>query len=279
MDAIPGTPPTQQDALVTRYGSDAVPAAGPWSDAIGLLLGHRSVRRYLPTALPTGTPETLIAAAQSASTSSNLQTWSVVSVTDPAARATLAEIAGGQKHIEQCPLFLVWLADLSRLDRIAQAEGKVLEGLPYLEPFLVAAIDAALAAQNAVVAAELLGLSILYIGALRNDVERVAKLLALPTGAVGVFGLCVGYADPAAVPEVKPRLPQEAVLHHGTYRIGDEKAQRAAYDVQLGAFSRRNEMQADSWTERVLSRIATVRALRGRDRLKVALRNLGFPLR
>jgi hypothetical protein len=155
----------------------------------------------------------------------------------------------------------------------------VLEGLPYLEPFLVASIDAALASQNAVVAAESLGLSILYVGALRNDVEAVAKVLGLPPGAVGVFGMCIGYADPAAPAEVKPRLPQEAVLHHGTYRIGDERAQRAAYDAELGEFSRRNEMQATGWTERVLARVATIRALRGRDRLKAALRNLGFPLR
>ena len=46
----------------------------------------------------------------------------------------------------------------------------------------------------------------------------------------------------------------------------------------MGAFSRRNEMQADTWTERVLARIASIRALRGRDRLKPALRALGFPL-
>ncbi|BBK31582.1 nitroreductase [Stella humosa] len=278
MDAIPGTLPGKNAALAARYGDDAAPAAGPWNETIAQLLQHRSVRAYLPTALPTGTLETLVAAAQSAATSSNLQTWSVVSVTDPAVRAKLAAIAGGQKHIEQCPLYLVWLADLSRLARIAEAEGRVLEGLPFLEPFLVASIDAALAAQNAVVAAESLGLSTLYIGAMRNDVVAVAELLGLPPGVAGVFGLCVGYADPAAPSEVKPRLPQDGVLHHGTYRIGDEVARRAAYDERMGAFSRRNEMQADTWTERVLSRIASVKALRGRDRLKAALRRIGFPL-
>ncbi len=279
MDAISGTLPTQHEALAKRYGRDAVPAAGPWNDAIGLLLGHKSVRGYLQTAVPAGTLETLVAAAQSASTSSNLQAWSVVTVTDPATRASLAEIADGQKHIRQCPLFLVWLADLSRTARIAEAEGKLLEGLPYLEPFLVAAIDAALAAQNAVVAAESLGLSTVYVGALRNDVEQVAKLLHLPPGAVGVFGLCVGYAEPAAASEVKPRLPQAAILHHDRYRTDDEAAHRAAYDVELGHFSRRHEMKADSWTQRVLARIATVGALRGRDRLKGAVRTLGFPLK
>lgn len=279
MDSITPAAAGKAEALALRYGPDAVPAAGPWSDAIALLLSHRSVRGYRDDALPEGTLETLVAAAQSAATSSNLQTWSVVAVSDPGVRAKLAAIAGGQKHIEQCPLFLVWLADLSRLGRIAEAEGRTLEGLPYLETFLVASIDAALAAQNAVVAAESLGLSTVYIGALRNDTQAVAGLLGLPSGAVGVFGLCVGYAQPAAAGEVKPRLPQPGVLHHGTYGTGDERAQRAAYDRIMGEFSRRNEMQADTWSERVLSRIATVKALRGRDLLKPALRALGFPLR
>ena len=150
---------SKADALALRYGADAIPAAGPWNDTIALMLSHRSVRGYRPDALPEGTLETLIAAAQSAATSSNLQTWSVVAVTDPATKAELAKIASNQKHIEQCPLFLVWLADVSRNQRLGAEEGVTLETMPYLETFLVAAIDAALAAQNAVTAASSIGLS------------------------------------------------------------------------------------------------------------------------
>src|SRR5580698_780505 len=105
---------SQAEALTLRYGQGAEPAKGPWNEVIATLLSHRSVRGFLPDALPAGTLETLVAAGQSASTSSNLQTWSVVAVTDPAKKAALAKIANGQKHIDQCPLFLVWLADLSR---------------------------------------------------------------------------------------------------------------------------------------------------------------------
>ena len=266
-------------ALTARYGADAVPPAGPWNATIASLLDHRSVRGYRPDALPEGTLETLVAAASSAATSSNLQTWSVIAVRDPVKLAALAAIAGGQKHIEQCPLFLVWLADLSRNERLGRAAGTVLEGMPYLESFLVAAIDAALAAQNAVVAAEALGLATVYIGALRNDVVGVAEILGLPPGAMGVFGLCVGYATEAGRGEVKPRLPQAAVLHHDSYDASAEPAQRAAYDALLGAFSKRQEMVADTWTQRVISRIGTLTALRGRDRLSAAIRSLGIPLR
>ena len=265
-------------ALQARYGTDALPSAGPWNDTLALLLEHRSIRGYRTDALPAGTLETLIAAAQSAATSSNLQTWSVVAVMDPAKKKVLAELANNQKHIEQCPLFLVFLADVSRLDRLATAKGMTFEGLPYVETFLVAAIDAALAAQNAVIAAESLGLSTVYIGAMRNDVERVAEILELPKGAAGVFGLCVGYADPKAAAEVKPRLQQEAIVHIDRYVVPDESVQRAAYDAKLASFSSRNEMVHHSLTERVIARIAKTKALNGRDRLRAALAAIGFPL-
>lgn len=279
MNAMDDAARVRRQALDLRYGADAAPPAGPWNDVIAGLLDHRSVRGYKTDAPPPGTLETLVAAAQSAATSSNLQTWSVVSVTDPQAKAELAEIANGQKHIEQCPIFLVFLADVSRLERLGRSMGRPLDGVPYLETFLVASIDAAMAAQNAVVAAESLGLSTVYIGALRNDVERVARLLALPPGAVGVFGLCIGYADPKAASEVKPRLSQAAILHHGRYDAGSDDRHRAAYDEKLKAFSRRNEMVHETWTERVLSRIASVKALKGRDALRGALNRLGFPLK
>jgi nitroreductase len=273
------TPTTsQQAALAARYGA-AVPAAGPWNASIAGMLDHRSVRGYRPDALPPGTLETLVAAAQSAATSSNLQTWSVVSVEDPAARAVMTEVAGGQKHIMECPLFLVFLADVGRNERMGIAEGTPLAGTPYLETFLVAAIDAALAAQNAVVAAESLGLSTVYIGALRNDTQRVADTLGLPPGTAGVFGLCVGYPKAGSEGEVKPRLPQATILHRGRYDAAGETAARAVYDAEMSGFSQRNEMAADTWTARVISRIGTIKALRGRDRLAAALNALGFPLK
>lgn len=270
----------KEQALAARYGQ-AVPPAGPWNDHIALLLSHRSVRGYLPDPVPPGTLETLVAAAQSAATSSNLQTWSVVSVEDPAVRKDLAAIANNQKHIEECPLFLVWCADLSRLQRLGEAEGAALEALPYFETFLVAAIDAALAAQNAVVAAESLGLSNVYIGALRNRPEEVARLLGLPPGVMGVFGLCIGYAKPEAAAEVKPRLPQSLVLHRGRYGVPAERetAERQAYDATLEAFSQRNGMGAVDWSKRAINRVGTIKALSGRDRLRGILNALGFPLK
>ncbi|MFO1025220.1 MAG: NADPH-dependent oxidoreductase [Acetobacteraceae bacterium] len=279
MDMSPHTALSAADALALRYGAEHAPAHGPWNEHIALLLSHRSIRGYRPDALPEGTLETLIAAAQSAATSSNLQTWSVIAVTDAEKKAQLAKLANNQKHIEQCPLFLVWLADISRNQRLAEQEGVELEVMPYQETFLVAAIDAALAAQNAVVAAEALGLSTVYIGALRNQPQEVAKVVGLPPGTFGVFGMCVGYASPAAANEVKPRLPQSVVVHREVYGANNEREQRAAYDHLMAAFSQRNEMSTDTWTKRVIGRMGKIAAMSGRHKLVEALQAMGFPLK
>ena len=94
-----------------RYGT-ATPPEGAWNETLDLLLAHRSVRRYLADALPDGALEAAIAAAQSASTSSNLQVWSVIAVRDTGRKARLAALAGQQVHVAKAPLLLVWLADL-----------------------------------------------------------------------------------------------------------------------------------------------------------------------
>jgi nitroreductase len=256
-------------------GANALPALAP-------LLSHHSVRQFLPDALPGGALELLVAAAQSASSSSNLQLWSVIDVADPERRRQLFEVAGRQAHILQCPAFLVWVADLHRPTELAEARGIGHAGLDYLEMFLMASIDTALAAQNAVVAAEALGLGVVYIGALRNDPERVARVLGLPPRAYAVFGLCVGWADPAAEGSVKPRLPQSVVLHRDHYgSVAEQQPTVAEYDHRMVAFytEQRMTVPAGGWSVHSSERVATVAALRGRDRLRLALKALGFELR
>ena len=268
-----------REALAKRYGADAIPAIGPWNETIAGLLDHRSVRGYKPDPVPAGTVETLIAAAQSAATSSNMQWTSVVVVSDVAVKKELAEIAGNQSHIEQCPLYLCWVTDMSRNAGIGAAEGADLKVMPWLETFLVASIDVALAAQNAVVAAESIGLSTVYIGAMRNDPERVARLLGLPPQCFVLFGLCIGYATEQAVGEVKPRVPQPMMLHHGRYDASKAEALRRVHDKVMTDFSARHELQAGTWTQRVLNRLGPMSSMNGRERLAAALAALGFKIK
>ena len=279
MDSLTSNRPDTREALQKRYGAEAIPAVGTWNDTIALLLNHRSVRGYKPDPVPAGTLETLVAAAQSAATSSNMQWTSVVAITDPAKKKVLAEIAGNQKHIEQCPLYLCWITDMSRNSAIGQAERTELKVMPWLETFLVASVEVALAAQNAVVAAESIGLGTVYIGAMRNDPERVAKLLGLPPQCFVLFGLCVGYATEQAAGEVKPRMPQPMMLHHERYDASKAGTLRQAHDKAMTEFSARNEMQAGTWTQRVLNRLGPMSSMNGRERLAAALAALGFTIK
>lgn len=268
------------ELLNQRYGVRAFNPDIPWSETLATLLSHRSVRAYLPDALPPGTLEALIAAAQSASTSSNLQTWSVVAVEDPNRKEELSKLANNQAHIRQSPLFLVWLADLARLTHIAKSRGLPHEGLNYLEMFLMAAIDAALAAQNAVVAAESLNLATVYIGALRNRPEEVAQVLNLPPHVVAVFGLCVGYGDPIVNVAVKPRLPQSVVLHRETYKLAEQDEGISLYDQIMQEFYTSQQMNIPGdWSEHSSKRIGLAESLSGRHRLREVLNKLGFELR
>jgi nitroreductase len=264
-------------AIHDRYGTSPFTAAQSGNQTLVTLLSHRSVRAYLPDPLPPQTLELLIAAAQSAATSANLQTWSVVAVEEPDRKQTLSQLAGNQSHIRQCPLFLVWLTDLARLHDLAAQRGLTAEGLDYLEMFLTATVDAALAAQNATIAAESLGLGTVYIGGIRNQPDRVADVLQLPPH---LFGLCVGYADPSHPATVKPRLPQAAVLHRETYQLHPQQAAIADYNSIMQQFYQAQQMTVSGdWVQHSVQRIATAQALNGRDRLKDCLHRLGFPLR
>jgi nitroreductase len=283
--------PAVRQLLSQRYGltweakiaTDAHAIDG--SDAetvIARLLSHRSVRHYLPKALPEGTLALLVAAAQSAASSSNLQLWSVVAVEDAERKKALAEAANNQAHIQQAPLFLVWIADLNRATELAQARGIPSEGLGYLEMFLMASIDTALAAQNAAVAAESLGLGTVYIGGLRNHPERVAELLGLPSQAFAVFGLCVGWPNPDAPAAIKPRLPQPVVLHRERYALSEsEHAAVGGYDALMHGFYTDQSMPvpAGGWSLHSAKRVASAAALNGRHVLRDVLGRLGFELK
>ena len=263
--------------LDLRYGASNIPMPTISTAEIDRMLAHRSVRGYRPDPLPEGMLETLVAVAQSAATSSNLQTWSVVAITDTAMKATYAAMAGGQKHIEQCPVFLLFVADLARLNRVADKVEIAHLGNDTFEMFLCAAIDASLAAQNAVVAAESLGLSTVYIGGMRNKPEELAALLNLPPSSAVVFGLCVGYAAEGHEGSVKPRLPQEAVLHYEHYDLARQDEAIERYNAAMATFYERERMDVKgNWSRHSAKRVAGPESLSGRQVLMQALRRMGF---
>jgi nitroreductase len=274
-----GTAPSAETLLWQRNREAVAGSQDQWNDTLATIVNHRSVRAFLPTPLPAGTLELLIASAQSASTSSNLQLWSVVAVEDPERKARLSELAGAQKFIRDAPLLLVWLCDHARLDAIAAERQTPVDGLQYLEEFIVGIVDAALAAQSAAIAAESLGLGCVYVGAVRNLPEQVAAELGLPPRVFAVFGMSVGVPDPAGETGVKPRLPRPVVLHREQYAGGSREAEIARYNATVRGFQREQGMREQDWTQQSIDRVKDAAALRGRDRMRAALRALGFELR
>ncbi|TNJ62288.1 oxygen-insensitive NADPH nitroreductase [Paenibacillus hemerocallicola] len=189
-----------------------------------LLQRHRSIRKFKPDEVSEQVLEAIVRSAQMASTSSNVQAYSVIAVTNPETKRALSAVAGNQQHVESCPVLLVWCADLSRDKLACEREGvEMVSGT--MENFIVATVDVALAAQNAAIAAESLGLGIVYIGGIRNNLREATRLLNLPKLVYPVFGMCLGYPDHES--GVRPRLPLRAVLHRETY---DETAQAESID-------------------------------------------------
>ena len=239
-----------------------------------LLRSHRSIRAFVDRPLPDQTVADLVRSAQSAATSSNLQATTVIRVRDPEVRAAIAAVAGGQQHIETAGAFLVWCADLARTRKACElAGGSMTSGMT--EQFIIATVDVALAAQNAVVAAEAQGLGICYIGAIRNDPQTVADLLQLPDDVYPVFGLCVG--EPAQDPEVKPRLPVEVVLKEDVYADDGDEELIAAYDETLRQYyrTRSGGTKESSWTEEMARLVGGER----RPHMREFLAKRGFELR
>src|SRR5699024_4252685 len=120
--------------------------------------------------------------------------------------------------------------------------------------FIVATMDATLAAQNAAIAAESMGFGICYIGSLRNNIERVDELLELPNYVIPLFGLVVGYPDEE--PESKPRLPLEVVYHENTYDNDIKKQQDLikGFDEHIKSYyeERSTNRRIDTWTDQMI---------------------------
>jgi FMN reductase (NADPH) len=250
---------------------------------IELIYRHYSVRSYRDEPLPAELVEQVVAAGQRASTSSNLQTYSVVAVTDAAKRGRLAQLSNHQVQIVQAPVFMAWCADFSRLERVGRRRGHRFEA-GYVENFLVAAMDAAIASQTAALAAESLGLGTCYIGAIRNHPAQVIELLELPHLVFPVTGMTLGW--PAARPTIRPRLGLNVILHWERYDTEGEEEALAAYDqamIDTGIYDGRQvpvpgvagETEGYGWQEHSARRLSQPQ----RTHLREVLYRQGFELK
>jgi nitroreductase len=202
--------------LRQRFGD----GCGPGDEALAELpfirqvLGRKTVRAYTDAVPSDALLELLCAAALSASAKSDFQQVSILRVIDGGKRARIGELFPAMPWVGAAPAFLVFLGDARRLERIGELRGKpVANGT--LEGFFNATVDAALALQTFILCAESAGLGCCPISVLRNRIDEVAAILALPDKVFPVAGLCVGY--PARPGYVSLRLPRTVTMHRDVY--------------------------------------------------------------
>ncbi len=179
------------------------------------LFQHRSIRRYKSQEIPEKDLELILEAATRASTTGNIQAYSIVVSREPSLRAELRKAHFNQAMVEQAPVHLTFCADFHRFSEWCRLRGAE-PGYDNFLSFSTAAIDAVLASQNAALAAETLGYGICYLGTVTYMADRFVELLRLPQGVVPVAALVLGVPDED--PPVTDRLPMEAVVHWETYQ-------------------------------------------------------------
>ena len=231
-----------------------------------LINAHVSVRKFKSIPISEDIIETIISTAQRASTSSNLQTYCVVVTTASENLEKLARISSNQEHVRTAPVFLTWCADLARLQKVCEMRNYE-QNTKYLENFLIATVDAVLAAQNAALAAESLGLGICYIGGIRNNPEEVIKILELPRLVFPITGMTIGWPDGES--QIRPRLPLNAIMHREKYDETTYEKALLDYDKEMfgtGIYNNRQvlisnrneEMENYGWLEHTARRVSQI---------------------
>ncbi|MGC4376950.1 oxygen-insensitive NADPH nitroreductase [Fictibacillus sp. Mic-4] len=227
------------------------------NSVIETLLAHSSVRSFQEKQLSEEQIRTIVKSAQAASTSSFVQAYTIIGVKDPEKKEKLAILAGNQSYVAKNGHFFIFCADLHRHLLAAEMEGlaskDVSESLESTEMFMVSLIDAALAAQNAAIAAESMGLGICFIGGIRNHLPEVSELLKTPDRVIPLFGLAVGFPDKKV--GTKERLPFENIYHEEEYLQDKDqlKEQLTEYNDVISAYynERTGGKRKDRWTEQI----------------------------
>jgi nitroreductase len=183
-----------------------------------LLNNHVTIRKFKNQPVEPQLLESIIFSGTRASTTGNMQAYSVIISQDAKMKEKLTPLHFNQPVAQNAPVLLTFVADFNRFSkwcRINKAE----PGYTNFLSFFTAAIDALLVAQNVCVAAENIGLGICYLGTTTYNAKEIINVLELPKLTFPVTTVALGY--PAENPELTDRLPLEAVIHYEKYRDFD----------------------------------------------------------
>jgi len=220
---------------------------------IDKMLAHRSIRKFKPGNIPEADIQAAMTAGQAAATSSAVQPYCIIHITDSDKRQQIADLSGPQQKVHDCGAFFVICADLRKHMLIFEAAGK--EYNTSLEAFLVGTIDASLFAQNFTLALEALDYGTCYIGGIRNDLPQLSTILNLPDGVLPLYGLCAGVPDES--PSHRPRLAADAMLFKDTYPTDDEtNAHIDRYNEVYKQYLIDRGAKTSTWSEAIKKKFA-----------------------
>ena len=197
------------------------------NDTMRSILERRSCRQFTEQAIPEQLLNTLLATAFSAPSKSDLQQACVIHVSDPEKKQRIADSNSHVHWIAGAPTFLVWCGDNRRIRQVCEWKGHAFAN-DHLDSFMNAAVDAGIAMQTFIIAAESIGLGCCPVSQVRDSIETLSAELGLPSHVFPVAGLCVGW--PAQKSAISMRLPLETTVHKNTYNDNHAMEKIALYD-------------------------------------------------
>ena len=187
---------------------------------------HRSIRSYKPDPIPQAVLDRVLGAALRASSSGNMQSFSIIVTSDPAVREELFSAHFEQAMVREAPLLLTFCSDFNRMRKwLALRDAP--PNFDNFMSFMIGAFDATLASQNAAIAAESEGLGICYMGTTLASCSEIAKILRCPPQVVPVVGFSLGYS--AEDPKPRDRLPLQGMVHQDRYQDYSDQQIEAIY--------------------------------------------------
>ncbi|MBF0787609.1 MULTISPECIES: NADPH-dependent oxidoreductase [unclassified Streptococcus] len=216
------------------------------NDIIDLMLAHSSVRRFTDKPISDEDLNAIISAGRAASTWKNFQSYSIVVVRSKEKKEALYTLTP-QPAIVEADTILLFVGDHNRASKAAELHQTTFDAKG-TENLLISSVDAALAGQNAMLAAESLGYGGVFIGMIRHEARGIADLFKLPAYTYPVF--CIALGKPNQHFPVKPRLPQEAIVFHEEYQEqGVETI--LTYDQIQSNYA--GDRQKETWSERLVA--------------------------
>ena len=210
---------------------------------------RKSVRVYEDRPVEAEVKQAILEAAVQAPTAGNMSLFTILDITDPAIKATLAKSCDNQPFIASAPVVLIFCADYRRWYDVFREYEEV--RTPDMGDLFLAQADALIAAQNAVVAAQSLGVGSCYIGDITENYEYHRSLLNLPGYVVPAAMLCFGYPTRQQADRAKPaRFAVADMVHENGY----DREKAAAMPRMLSQQTGREGGALADWVRRFCKR-------------------------